>query len=83
MNAGGSVASLEWVWRMNEPPMHNLRPGFAMVSHFETMSAKEDKDKLDCRGNLLDCSVFGMNMGLQYGLSGSPVLYAVTLQSLL
>lgn len=42
-NAVCSVASLEWVWRMNDSsPQASAKASGA--SHSETISAKEDKD---------------------------------------
>ena len=48
---------------------------------FETLTAKEDKNRCDCYGNHLGCRA---DEDLQCGLSGDPVLFIgnVTVRSL-
>lgn len=71
MNAVGSVASLEWGWRIHEQNSFRVWPIPKGVSRVETMSAKEDTESSGCLGKLLGC-LNRMSRGLQCGLSGNP-----------
>ena len=49
------------------------------LSPFETLPAKEARDRKVCRGKLLDCCN-KIYEGLQCGLSGNPAMLSVTKQ---
>ena len=55
----------------NPAPVHKALQGATLGSHFETISAKEDTQKLRLFGKSSRLSLW-MGMGLQYGLSGNP-----------
>lgn len=78
MNAVGSVASLEWIWRIHDPDILVVRPNLSMLLRVETISAKEDTGSIGCLGKLLGCRNW-MSRGLQCGLSGSPATICVSL----
>ena len=53
-NAVCSVACLAWPWWITYPPAVS-RPGMPRELTLETMSAKEAKSRVACRGNHLGC----------------------------
>lgn len=63
--------------------MADRRTGFFIAAAlkksllFETISAKEAKNRLDCDGKHLGCSNMA-SRGLQYGLSGNSVFGSAT-----
>jgi hypothetical protein len=57
MNAVGSVASLEWLWRIHEQNSFGIRPNPKGVSRVETISAKEDTEGSGCLGKPLGCRI--------------------------
>lgn len=55
MNAVGSVASLEWIWRICVQNFFAVRPDGKEAMRVETIFAKEDTESSGCLGKLLDC----------------------------
>ena len=72
MNAVGSVASLEWIWRIDAQNFFRRSASGKKAMRLETIFAKEDTESSGCLGKLLGCRNW-MNRGLQCGLSGNPV----------
>ena len=72
MNAVGSVASLEWLWRIYDlKALSSSGQRIKSPMHIETISAKEDTERSGCMGKPLGCRK-RMSRGLQCGLSGNP-----------
>ena len=69
--ATGSVACLEWLWRIMDPNACGLRKRHALLL-YETMAAKEDKNEIWLLRKTPRLSTWAQK-GLQYGLSGTPV----------